>query len=331
MDNAIETIASASWLTMPGLVVLGLAGLFLLQGTWSGWKQGFPRKLASLLILAGTSWAAWQFRTNIAGFLESRIHVPKLALELAVFFYSFLISYLVLLAVAYCIFKKTKDMQGGGMGYGVGGAVLGFTTNLGILVLFAVGSKYAYEFFHAWEQVEGETAAVQDPSQPQAKPVPRWVEYMGGALGFVNQTPLKDMVSEIAPIDTRTFRIGAKLTFFTRNRKARNLFIQSPEARQLLNSPHVRALLKDPALVRLANQGQWEKLGNQKAVLDALSDPSAWEGVDLDQLEAAIDRAIAQANGTPPPPPAPTSEAPQPKPVPVPKKVEPGTNLSAVD
>ena len=124
MDNAIETLSSTGWLTIPGLVVLGLAGLYLIQGTWSGWKQGFPRKLANLVILSATSWTSWYFRSDIAGFLESRVQVPKLALELASFFYSFLISYLVLLAIAYCIFKKTKDVQGGGMGYGIGGAVL---------------------------------------------------------------------------------------------------------------------------------------------------------------------------------------------------------------
>jgi len=326
MDNAIDTMASASWLTMPGIVVLGLTGLFLLQGTWSGWKQGFPRKLASILILVGTSFGAWHFRTHVAGFLESRVQVPRLALELAVFFYAFLIGYLALLSIAYCIFKKTKDVQGDSMGYGFGGAVLGFATNLGILVLFAVGSKYAYEFFHAWEQVESQPAAnIQDPSETQAKPVPRWVEYMGGALRFVNKTPLKDMVSEIEPIDTHAFRVASKLTFFTRNREARNLFIQSPEARQLLKSPRVRELLDDPELIHLANEGQWKKLGNEKAVLDAISDPSAWEGVDLDNLEKAIDRSISRANqGNSP---APPQSIPAAKPKPVLKKVKRDTNL----
>ena len=106
------------------------------------------------------------------------------------------------------------------------------------------------------------------------------------------------MVSEIEPIDTQAFRIGSKLTFFTRNKEARNYFIQSPEARQLLNSPNCRKLLNDPRLIRLANQGQWQKLGNEKAVLDALSNPAAWEGIDLVSLEYAIDRSIAKSNGT---------------------------------
>lgn len=339
MDNAIDTVTSANWLTMPGLVVLGLAGLFLLQGTWSGWRQGFPRKLANLMILAATSFGAWHFRGDIAGLLESRIHVPKLALELAVFFYSFLISYLVLLAIAYCIFKKTKDIKSAGMGYGIGGAILGLTTNLGIIALFALGSKYAYEFFHAWQQVEGESsAAIHNPAEPKGKPVPRWVEYIGGALRFVNQTPLREMVSEIEPIDTRAFRIGSKLTFFTRNRQARNYFIQSPEARQVLNSPNFRKLLNDPKLIRLANQGQWQKLGNEKAVLDALSNPSAWEGIDLESLEHAIDRSIAESNGTsiPDKPSIPvTNPEPTQKFRPVLKKVKPDQrpkkNLSSVD
>ena len=339
MDNAIDTVTSANWLTMPGLVVLGLAGLFLLQGTWSGWRQGFHRKLASLMILAATSFGAWHFRGDIAGLLESRLHVPKLALELAVFFYSFLISYLVLLAIAYCIFKKTKDIKGAGMGYGVGGAILGFTTNLGIIALFSLGSKYAYEFFHAWQQVEGKSsAAIHNPAEPKAKPIPRWVEYIGDALRFVNQTPLKDIVSEIEPIDTRAFRIGSKLTFFTRNRQARNHFIQSPEARQLLNSPNFRKLLNDPKLIRLANQGQWQKLGNEKAVLDALANPSVWEGINLESLEHAIDRAIAQSNGTPIPttPSIPVkNHEPAPKFKPVLKKAKPDQrakkNLSSVD
>ena len=334
MDNAIETIVSGSWLTLPGLVVLGVSGLFLLQGAWSGWKQGFPRKLAALFLLAGTSYGAWHFRGDIATLLESRIHVPRLALELAVFFYAFLISYLVLLAIAYCAFKKTKDIKGGqSFGYGVGGAVLGFTTNLGILVLAAVSSKYAHEFFHAWQQVEGKPAVTeQTTTETPANPVPRWVEYIGGALGFVQQTPLKEIVADIEPIDTQTFRIGSKLTFFTRTRKARNLFFQRPEARQLQHSPKVRELLGDPELIRLANQGKWQQLGNQKAVLDVLSDPSAWEGIDLDRIEAAIDRAITEANRT-------TGTAPSAKPNPVLKKV-PDTpedrtttqkNLSAVE
>ena len=299
MDNAISTVTSANWLTMPGLVVLGLAGLFLLQGTWSGWKQGFPRKLASLIILAATSFGAWQFRGEIATLLESRIQVPKLALELTVFFYTFIISYLVLLGIAYCIFKKTKDIKNAGVAYGIGGAILGVTTNIGIIALFAMGSKYAYEFFHAWQKVEGEPSnAIHSPSDPKGKPIPRWVEYIGGALKFVHQTPLKEMVSEIEPLDTRAFRIGSKLTFFTRNKEARNYFIQSPEARQLLNSPNCRKLLNDPRLIHLANQGQWQKLGNEKAVLDALSNPAAWEGIDLVSLEYAIDRSIAKSNGT---------------------------------
>jgi hypothetical protein len=339
MDNAIDTLTSANWLTMPGLVVLGLAGLFLLQGTWSGWRQGFPRKLANLVTLAVTSFGAWHFRGDIAGLLESRIQVPKLALELAVFFYAFLISYLVLLAIAYCVFKKTKDIKSAGIGYGVGGAILGFTTNLGIIALFALGSKYAYEFFHAWQQVEGEpSAAIHNPAEPKIKPVPRWVEYIGGALRFVNQSPLREMVSEIEPIDTRAFRIGSKLTFFTRNRQARYYFIQSPEARQLLNSPNFRKLLDDPKLIRLANQGQWQKLGNEKAVLDALSNPSAWEGIDLESLEHAIDRSIAESNGTaiPNKPSIPVIKPePEQKFIPVLKKVKPGRvpkkNLSSVD
>ena len=75
--------------------------------------------------------------------------------------------------------------------------------------------------------------------------------------------------------------------------------MQSSEARQLLNSPRVRKLLKESDLISLANQGQWQKLGNQKAVLDALSDPSAWEGIDIEKLESAIDQAITEANAEP--------------------------------
>ena len=330
MDNAIETLSSTGWLTIPGLVVLGLAGLYLIQGTWSGWKQGFPRKLANLVILSATSWTSWYFRSDIAGFLESRIQVPKLALELASFFYSFLISYLVLLAIAYCIFKKTRDVQGGGMGYGIGGAVLGFATNLGVLALFALGTRYAYEFFNAWEQVEGKYGVAQkDTSKNPIKPMPRWVEYMGGALSFVNQTPLTEVVSNIEPLDTRTFRIASKLTFFTRNRKARNHFMQSSEARQLLNSPRVRKLLKDSDLISLVNQGQWQKLGNQKAVLDALSEPSAWEGIDIEKLESAIDQAITEANAEPPLNPEPAILKPDT--LPIRKKVKPDANLSSID
>ena len=106
------------------------------------------------------------------------------------------------------------------------------------------------------------------------------------------------MVSNIEPLDTRTFRIASGLRS-SRNRKARNHFMQSSEARQLLNSPCVRKLLKDSDLISLVNQGQWQKLGNQKAVLDALSDPSAWEGIDIEKLESAIDQAITEANAEP--------------------------------
>ena len=35
--------------------------------------------------------------------------------------------------------------------------------------------------------------------------MPRWVEYMGGALSFVNQTPLTEVVSNIEPLDTELF------------------------------------------------------------------------------------------------------------------------------
>ena len=177
MDNAIETLSSTGWLTIPGLVVLGLAGLYLIQGTWSGWKQGFPRKLANLVILSATSWTSWYFRSDIAGFFESRIQVPKLALELASFFYSFLISYLVLLAIAYCIFKKTRDVQGGGMGYG-GGAVLGFATNLGVLALFALGRGMHTSFLMPGNRLRKIWSCTKDTSKNPIKPMPRWVEYM---------------------------------------------------------------------------------------------------------------------------------------------------------
>jgi len=301
MDNtAIQSLITANWLTTPGLIVLGVIGLFLLQGVWSGWTQGFPRKMASLLLLGGTSYGAWYFREPMATLAGNYLPVPQIALELVAFFYTFIFSYLVLLGVSYCFLKKTKDIDGANQFiYGATGATLGVTTNLAIIGLFAIGSKYAHTFIEAYKTSEPEegsltSGAGANPTEAP-KDMPRWVEYMGTTLGMLQETPIKDLVQDIEPIDTQKFRIGSKLTFFTRNARARSLFLQSPEAKQLLRSPTAHRLLADPEITKLANEGKWRELGNNKAVLDTLANPEAWEGVDLDKLEAAIDRAIAQA------------------------------------
>ena len=301
MDNtAIESLMNANWLTTPGLIVLGVIGLFLLQGLWSGWTQGFPRKLASLLLLGGTAYGAWYFREPIANLTGNYLEVPKIALELVAFFYTFIFSYLILLGAAYCFLKRTKDIQSSGqLLYGAGGASLGVTTNLAIVGLFAVGSKYAHTFIEAYktsEPTEGTKTPSAISTNESLKEMPRWVEYMGTTLSMLQDTPIKDLVEDIEPIDTHKFRIGSKLTFMARNARARSLFLQSPEAKQLLRSPTAHRLLADPELTRLANEGKWRELGNHQAVLDTLSDPESWEDIDLNQLEAAIDRAIDQAN-----------------------------------
>ena len=301
MDNtAIESLITANWMTTPGLIVLGVITLFLLQGLWSGWTQGFPRKLVSLALLAGTSYGAFVFRGPMAGLAGNFLPVPKVALELVAFFYTFLFSYLLLLGISYCFLKKTRDIEGRNQFlYGAAGATLGVTTNLAIIGLFAIGSKYAHEFVEAYKTSEP-TPTAMNPNAIDTKSapseMPRWVEYMGNTLAILQQTPIKDVVKDIEPIDSQTFRIGSKLTFFARNARARSLFLQSPEAKQLLRSPVAHDVLNDPELTRLANEGKWRELGNKKAVLDTLANPKAWEGVDLDQLEAAIDRSIAQAN-----------------------------------
>ena len=301
MDNtAIESLITANWMTTPGLIVLGVIVLFLLQGLWSGWTQGLPRKLASLLLLGGTSYTAFMFRGPMADLAGKFMPVPQVALELVAFFYAFLFSYLLLLGVSYCFLKKTRDVEGSNQFlYGASGAVLGITTNLAIIGLFAIGSKYAHEFIEAYKTSEPtQTAtnpnAIETESAPSA--MPRWIEYMGNTLALLQKTPIREAVKDIEPIDTQTFRIGSKLTFFSSNSRARSLFLQSPEAKQLLRSPVAHNVLNDPELTRLANEGKWRELGNNKAVLDTLANPKAWEGVDLDQLEAAIDRSIAQAN-----------------------------------
>ena len=212
MDNAIETLSSTGWLTIPGLVVLGLAVLYLIQGTWSGWKQGLSSQIGKPVILSATSWTSWYFRSDIAGFLESRIQVPKLALELASFFYSFLISYLVLLALAYCILSENKGRARRRNGIRNWRSGTWIRHKPRVLVLFVLGTRYAYEFFNAWEQVEGKYGVAQkDTSKNPIKPMPRWVEYMGGALSFVNQTPLTEVVSNIEPLDTELFVLPQSL------------------------------------------------------------------------------------------------------------------------
>ena len=301
MDNtAFESLITANWMTTPGLIVLGVIALYLLQGLWSGWTQGFPRKMASLLLLGGTSYAAFIFRGSMASLAGNFLPVPKVALELVSFFYTFLFSYLLLLGISYCFLRKTRDIDGPNQFlYGAAGATIGVTTNLAIVALFAIGSKYAHAYIEAYKTSEP-TPTATNPSAIQTESVPtempRWVEYIGNTLAVLQQTPIKDMVKNIEPIDTQTFRIGSKLTFFSRNARARSLFLQSPEAKQLLRSPVAHDVLNNPELTRLANEGKWRELGNNKAVLDTLANPKSWEGVNLDQLEAAIDRAIAQAN-----------------------------------
>ena len=297
---------------MPGLVVLGLTGMFLLQGAWSGWKHGFPRKFTALLALTISLLGSWHFRAEIAILLENHIQVPLLALEMAAFFYTFLFSYLILLTIAYTIFKKTKDQAGGNrISYAAGGAALGFMINLVILGALVVGCRYGYECFQAYKMVEsperpGENTNSQDGG---VKPVPKWLELVGETMGLIQQTPLSEALSDIKPIDPRTLRVGSKLTFLTRNPEARRFFLQSPEAQELLNTPKAKAALNDPELIRLVNEKNWQKLGNQKIILDVMSSPDTWNGVDLERLEVAIDRAISQANSENKPQPSPLAPA----------------------
>jgi hypothetical protein len=252
------------------------------------------------MLLAGTSNAAFIFREPMAGLAGNLLPVPKVAMALDTFFYTFLFSYLLLLGITYCFLKKTKDIEGRSQFlYGAAGATLGVTTNLAIVALVAIGSKYAHEYIEAYKTSDPTPTAttpnaIETESAPTA--MPRWVEYIGNTLAILQKTPIRDVVKDIEPIDTQSFRIGSKLTFFARNARARNLFLQSPEAKQLLRSPVAHDVLNNPELTRLANEGKWRELGNNKAVLDTLANPKSWEGVNLDQLEAAIDRAIAQAN-----------------------------------
>ena len=109
MDNAIETLSSTGWLTIQGLVVL--EWLILSQGTWSDENRAL--QIGKPVILSATSWTSWYFRSDIAGFFESRIQVPKPKLELHLL-HSFLISYLVL-SNSLLYFYENKDVQGGGM------------------------------------------------------------------------------------------------------------------------------------------------------------------------------------------------------------------------
>ncbi len=277
--------ASPSW---QGAIFLG-ALLFLLWEIWSGWRRGVVR--------SGIHFCAFVF-SGFLGILagQATAFVAEKMLPGYGLFVGALVGSvvtLVVLALALILgavlFKRTGQQSSGmvRLFYGGGGAFFGLLTGLfllwgGITIIRTFG-------------VVAQTA-MGDRPPTQAPPVARAMVKLKDSLEL---GPAGKVVESVDVVPPGIYEMIVRIGKMSSDQEAMMRFLDYPGMQEILQHPRVTALLSDPSVTLAAQEHNFLALMQNKALLEAVNDPTLQKKLAGLDLQKALDYAFPKPQASP--------------------------------
>lgn len=283
----MNTLASPTW---QGILFLAV-GLFLLWETWAGWRRGIVRSLLRFVALVFSGFVgvlAGQATAALVGMV-----FPGWALVAGVVTGGFItVVVLGLALILGPLFFKRKDEQQSRTARLIrngGGAFFGLLTGLAI----------------AWGGISlvralGTLAEVGMAAQPDAK-APLAVRALAGLKESLELGTGGEIAKSVDVVPPQVYDAIALIGKLASDQDAIARFVNYPGLQEIIQHPTVARLLQDPTIVRAAQNQDFFALMQNKAVQDAVNDPSLQQLLVKFDLQKAMDYAFSPEQSPPPP------------------------------
>lgn len=292
--------------------LLAAAAFFLLFHFVNGWRLGLPRAAARLVALAA-AWfggqAAMPFSPSV---LQPFVRLPGAVLAVLGALLAGALVYLVIVAAAAMLFKRTRDQKPwiARFIFGSSGAVFGLATGLvflwGILVALRLLGSFAQSQLPPAQLGDAAApAAVSDqPRRSAPGPVVTGLARLRGAL---DATVLGTAAALADPVPEETHRIIEKTGRLLADPQALRRLADYPPVAALAGHPRMRALAASREIQTLLQRRDYLRLLGHELVVGAANDPEIAEIVRDIPAEKALDFAlgIPRESAPPRPPPRP--------------------------
>jgi hypothetical protein len=290
-------------------ILLLIGALFLLYQAWRGWRAGIVRggiNFAALVVSAVFGTFAAQAGASMAGGWDS---VSGTVTGFVVGSVSIIIVFFVIWFLGAVLFKRTEH-QGTVVVrffYGFGGAVFGVLIGIvilwgGVTIIRSLGSI-------AKGTIEGQKAQQQaiatlPPGMPAPEPVSLpLVDGLVKLKDSLEMGPAGKVVEKVDVLPPEIYQVMADVPRLAGDPQALVRFSEYPGIQDLLNNPRIIELLNNPELAAAAERKDYLGMMRNKALLEAVEDPSVLEQAKKIDLKAAMKFALEKPTPTPAPSP----------------------------
>lgn len=296
-----QTAGSALW----QLIFLSFAVVLILFEILRGWRRGVARQLARLGALIAAYFAAFFGGRLFVPLVRPFLTMPDFALSILAGVVLALVVYGVINALGTVFFRRTNqhDSTIVRLGFGVGGAVLGFFFGAVFVWLVVVGIRslgaiaeakvrsepaatgatgHAIHLVDERRKLFGESGEEPAPLIPSLARLKNSLET--GSIGDVLQR------ADIVP--AQTYAALGKIGAVVSNPEAAERLLSFPGTRELSEHPKIVALRNDPEISEKIEQGRYLELLQNEKLIEAANDPDLRARLSKFDLNAALDYAL---------------------------------------
>lgn len=272
------------------MILVAVAGIFVLFKTWHGWRLGVVRQSMSVLA-AVLGVVAGMLAAKIAGPLLGQVlPFPERALAPVGGILVGFIVYMVLALLGAVLFKRTKE-QGVlpvRLLYGAGGALIGAAYSLFLVAVFAIGLRLTGTI------AETKLAFEKTPYLAASRPMPP--EGLVGALAMLKRraedSPLGAILGRFDPVPDSAYATLGKLSKVVGNSRAIERLLSGPELRAVVEHPKVVAIFRERGIQQMVVDRRYAALLAEPRIVAAADDPEVAARLKAVDWSKALDYAL---------------------------------------
>jgi hypothetical protein len=303
------------------LVLLMLAGLFILYRMVRGMQLGGARQLVSIMALVMGVAAGWGIGPTLAPALRGGLHLADFVLVPLV---SGLIAIMVvilveILGMIFCGKTEEQKEPGKRRFYAVTGVGLGFVNGVITLLIAVIGINLLGTIANTqiYSQLNALNRSIA--AAPPSGPLPDTGTELDGKGGPVTVTkevgnpltvflarvknsmelgPGRGLVDKVDPVPPEIYRILQKAVKVLSDPDCMQLFLQHPDISRITQHEVVARLAQDEDLARLAQSRDIVGLMRHPKLVAAANDPEVQKEFGTVKLEEVLDYALTAHKDT---------------------------------
>jgi hypothetical protein len=279
MGVAADIQGSLQW---QAIVVL-IAATWMLVSALQGWRKGLMRHLIGIAALFAAGYLALQYGGQASDLLRSQF--PSFFLFPMAVVVVWIVSFNVIVLLGNLFFKRTKDCASPQLRliYGSGGAAIGAGYALLFIWCFLIGTKIVGRI------AENQVGIQRSKGENPATFVVNLAKFKKSLqLGFGRQ-----VLNVIDPLPDRFYRDLDQYSRLLEDREALQKLLEYPGFRRILDSPLISELQKDPEVMADVESGNLAGVLTNRKIVPLLDDPQIRRAFTPDNLEAALNYAVA--------------------------------------